>query len=106
MPETITSLLAANAQIEIMKRHSQIDDEYEAAAREAARTMPSAEWATLDALCKAGPLHDGDVPSKTGRDVLLTWGLASKAVVKGEQGYQCATYRGWDVWKAGKDARS
>jgi len=56
---------------------------------------------TLNALVNKGPLYDGDVPSKSGRDELLDLGLANKACVKGEQGYQTANYMGWEVSKAG-----
>lgn len=52
---------------------------------------------TLYALIHRGPLWDGDVPSKSGRDELLRCGLASKAVVRREQGYQVANYKGWMV---------
>ena len=52
---------------------------------------------TLDAIIKRGPLFDGDLPSKSQRDWLLEKGLVSKAVVKGEQGFQVANYLGWDV---------
>ncbi len=55
---------------------------------------------TLIALVKNGPLYDGDVPSKAGRDELIDLGLCGKAVVKGEHGYQVANYRGWQVAQA------
>lgn len=41
-----------------------------------------------------GPLDDGDVPSKSGRDELLTSGYMSKIVVNGEEGYNALTYKG------------
>lgn len=41
-----------------------------------------------------GPLDDGDVPSKSGRDTLLTSGYISKVVVKGEEGFNALTYKG------------
>jgi hypothetical protein len=57
---------------------------------------------TLICLCKRGPTWDGDVPSKSGRDELLKQGLAAKIVLKGnEQGYQAATYKGSQVFRAG-----
>ncbi|NPT59685.1 hypothetical protein [Paraburkholderia elongata] len=49
---------------------------------------------TLVALVENGPLWDGDVPSKSGRDTLVVAGLASCIVVKGEDGYQAATLAG------------
>lgn len=51
----------------------------------------------LIALVKNGPLYDGDVPSKSGRDELLDLRLCSKAVVRGDTGYQVANYLGWKV---------
>lgn len=63
-------------------------------------SMSGAERETLRALVLRGPLWDGDVPSKSGRDGLLRRGLASKAIVKREQGYQVANYRGWQVYRA------
>lgn len=49
---------------------------------------------TLIALCEAGPLDDGDVPSKQERDELVKHGYACRISVKGEQGYNAATYKG------------
>lgn len=54
---------------------------------------------TLRCLIYQGPTWDGDVPSKSGHDELLRAKLASKAVVKREQGYQVANYQGWTVYK-------
>lgn len=62
--------------------------------------MTGAEKDTLIALVECGPLWDGDVPSKTGRDSLLKQGLAVRVVVKGEDGWQAATYAGRDAYKA------
>jgi hypothetical protein len=62
--------------------------------------MTGAETDTLIALVECGPLWDGDVPSKTGRDSLLEQGLAVRVVVKGEDGWQAATYAGRDAYKA------
>lgn len=64
-----------------------------------------AEWNSLsggakDTLCalhSIGPLWDGDVPSKSGRDELLRLKLAAKIIVKNEEGYQACTYRGHRV---------
>ena len=55
---------------------------------------------TLIALVEQGPLWDGDVPSKQGRDSLVQRGLAAKVVVKGEDGWQAATYAGRDAYTA------
>lgn len=51
----------------------------------------------LKQLINLGPLHDGDVASKTDRDALVSLGLAAKIIAGGEQGFQAATYTGWTV---------
>ena len=55
---------------------------------------------TLIALVERGPLWDGDVPSKIERDELLDKGLAVRVVVRGEDGWQAATYQGRDEYRA------
>lgn len=55
---------------------------------------------TLIALVERGPLWDGDVPSKSGRDDLIERGLAQRVVVRGEDGWTAATYAGRDAYKA------
>jgi hypothetical protein len=62
--------------------------------------MTPSEKETLIALVESGPLWDGDVPSKTGRDSLIEKGLAVRVVVRGEDGWQAATYAGRDAYKA------
>ena len=62
--------------------------------------MTGAEVATLVALVEQGPLWDGDVPSKSGRDGLIQRGLAVKVVVSGQDGWQAATYAGRDAYRA------
>jgi hypothetical protein len=46
-------------------------------------TMRGAELDTLIALVEHGPLWDGDLPSKTGRDCLIERGLAVRVVLSG-----------------------
>lgn len=67
---------------------------------EALKTLGAGELDTLVALIERGPLWDGDVPSKRGRDALIEMGLAVRVVVGGEDGWQAATYTGRDVYKA------
>lgn len=62
--------------------------------------MNGAELETLIALVERGPLWDGDVPSKSGRDALISQGLAARIVVRGEDGWQAATYAGREAYKA------
>lgn len=56
--------------------------------------MSAAESDVIIGCFESGPLYDGDVPSKTGRDSLLTDGFISKVVIKGEEGYNACTYKG------------
>lgn len=91
-----------------------------------AETISGAALDTLIALMRDGPLWDGDVPSKSGRDELLDIGLAVKIVVSGKampsvcspyikppplipdnevhkgysEGFQAATYLGSRVFSA------
>lgn len=58
---------------------------------------------SLIALVENGPLWDGNVPSKTGRDMLITHGLAVRVVADTAKegwsdGYTAATYLGRDVY--------
>ncbi len=61
--------------------------------------MTGAEKDTLVALVENGPLEDGDIPSKQGRDSLVERGLAVRVVVQGQDGWQAATYAGRDAYK-------
>jgi hypothetical protein len=54
---------------------------------------------TLKAVYKHGPLFDGDIPSKTGRDILMGMGMITKVIVKGEDGYNACTHKGRDMYK-------
>ena len=53
--------------------------------------------AQRDCICAAythGPLFDGDVPCKTGRDNLIDKGYMAKIVVRCEDGYNACTHKG------------
>ena len=58
------------------------------------QAMDGAERDCIYACFKRGPLHDGDVPSKSGRDQLLVKGYMAKIVVNGEYGYNACTHKG------------
>jgi hypothetical protein len=58
------------------------------------QAMNSAERDCICAGYKHGPLFDGDVPSKSGRDWLLEKGYMAKVVVKGKDGYNACTHKG------------
>lgn len=53
-----------------------------------------AEKAVLECAFLRGPLHDGDVPSKSGRDSLIEKGYVVKVVVAGLDGYNACTHKG------------
>lgn len=54
---------------------------------------------TLVALVENGPVWDGDIPSKSGRDSLINLGAAVRVLVKGEDGFTAATYLGRELYK-------
>lgn len=58
-----------------------------------------AEYDTLRQLTLKGPVEDGDCVSKSARDQFITWGLAVRCVVKGEEGFTAATYAALEIWK-------
>lgn len=63
-------------------------------------SMEDLEWLDkgrlddLVALVEEGPLEDGDVPSKQGRNALIERGFAQRIVVKGDDGFTAATILG------------
>lgn len=91
---------ALEAMAGVASLNTQKENEYYAELLEKATKLSDAAYDTLMALYKSGPLSDGDVPSKVGRNELLELGLANKAVVRGEDGYQVCSYSGRDVVKA------
>ena len=60
----------------------------------AVQAMGTAERECIRAAYRNGPLFDGDVPSKRGRDLLLDKGYIAKVVVRGEDGYNACTHKG------------
>lgn len=64
-----------------------------------AQRLSGAEIDTLIALYRAGPLFDGGVPSKHGRDKLVDKGMACRVVVKGDDGYNACTLPGARVYR-------
>ena len=61
--------------------------------------MSSGERETIIATFKQGPLYDGDIPSKTSRDALVSDGFISKVIVKGEDGFNACTYKGLRAYR-------
>jgi len=64
-----------------------------------AQEMDSAEVETLIACYERAPLYDGDIPSKRGRDDLLSKDFLAKIVVNGEDGYNACTYEGASAYR-------
>lgn len=62
-------------------------------------TMSGAERDVLRAIFLRGPIEDGGVPSKSGRDTLLKHGYCTKVVVRGEEGYNACTYLGASAYR-------
>ena len=63
-----------------------------------AESLSSGAVSALKACYSAGPLDDGYVPSKSGRDDLLSLGFVAKIIVKGLEGYNACTQKGY--WAA------
>lgn len=63
------------------------------------QAMTSAERDVIRCTWLYGPSYDGDIPSKSGRDILLAEGFVAKVVVKGEQGFNACTYRGHAAYR-------
>ena len=53
----------------------------------------------IKAAFERGPLDDGDVTSKSGRDSLVEKGFMKKVIVKGEWGFNAVTYKGAYAYK-------
>ncbi len=83
--------------LETIWNYDQCSTDYEIASFALWHAMPSKCRDVLRQLVENGPVEDGDICSKSGRDDLIEWGLASRACIKGEQGYTVANYTGCDV---------
>ena len=77
-------------------------EETYAAAEQAWKLMNGACIDTLRKLMK-GPVQDGDLPSKVGRNILLEVGLAVQICVNFESGYTAATNAAHMVFHHGRD---
>lgn len=98
---------ASNARAAELQAASRWSYESARCAAELWKVLPGNAADTLNALVKNGPLWDGNVPSKTGRDLLVDLHLATRGiVVKGEMGYQAATPMGLEVWRAGHPVKA
>jgi hypothetical protein len=86
--------------VKIINKSDQCDDIWDVAAFAISHALTGQQKDTLAQIVEKGPVSDGDVVSKSSRTDLIEMGLVSKAVVKGEEGYQVANYRGFAVYRA------
>lgn len=63
------------------------------------QNFDSGERDCIKACFLRGPLFDGDVPSKTSRNSLMEKGFIVKVVVKGEDGFNACTQKGFYAFK-------
>lgn len=63
--------------------------------------LNGAQREVLRQLLFQGPIWDGNVLSKSARDDLISYGLATRCCFLGEQGYTVATYPAYSVFKQG-----
>lgn len=63
--------------------------------------LGSAQREVLTQLLFQGPVYDGNIPSKSARDDLISYGLAARVCFLGEQGYTAATYKALPVFERG-----
>lgn len=103
MNRKLTQLLAADVALKLDRHLTAIENStagepaYLHACYGIYELLPAGARETLMQLVRHGPVYDGDIVSKTSRDLLMEIGLASRAIVSGEQGYTVSTYRGWRV---------
>lgn len=64
--------------------------------------LTDGEREQLRQLLFQGPVWDGCVLSKSDRNSLIRYGLATRCCFKGEDGYTAATYLAYSVHKQGK----
>lgn len=63
------------------------------------QNFDSGERDCIKACFLRGPLFDGDVPSKVSRNSLMEKGFIVKVVVKGEDGLNACTQKGFYAFK-------
>lgn len=89
----------------VLAKHDQCSAEYDVAVFALHHAIRASHGESLMQLVEHGPIWDGDVISKSRRDDLIRWRLATRVCVKGEQGFTAATYRGWAVHYGGLKPR-
>ena len=90
---------------EIIQVGSNADDGYFDYAAVVARRLPKHLHESLEQLIN-GPVWDGDVISKSLRDELFYFGLATRVCCKGQQGYTGGTYFAYSVMKIANEIKT
>jgi hypothetical protein len=62
--------------------------------------LTSNQLSALVELVENGPLYDADVTNREARDDLIANGMATRIIVKAEEGWTAATYKGRDAYEA------
>ena len=84
----------------------QCDSDWEKYVRKLYMAIIGTHMASLLQLVKDGPVHDGDVISKSLRDDLVEWKLATRVMCRDAFGYTAATYLGGFVARQHKNEKS
>lgn len=99
-----SELQTTEAQIKNALVNMQSDEGYFTYGAVVWDALNSGQREVLKRLLFQGPVWDGNVPSKTARDDLIGYGLATRCCFLGEQGYTAATYAAYSVFDQGKGA--
>ena len=77
-------------------------EQFDQAAAEVYRLLPSAAKEALNQIVESGPVYDGDAhaPSKQPRDLLTSMGLICRVVMNGTDGWNAANYLGFKVYNS------
>lgn len=89
-------------QVLLARQRMQTDDGYFKYAPIVWDGLSSTQREQLNQLLHQGPVWDGNVISKSARDDLIDFGLATRCCFMGEDGYTAATYPAVTVFRAGK----
>jgi hypothetical protein len=89
-------------QVAIALKRMEDDDGYFTYGAIAWDALTSGQREQLKQLLYQGPVWDGNIISKSCRDQLIGWGLATQCCFLGEQGYTAATYTAYSVAKQGR----
>jgi hypothetical protein len=86
--------------LKVLSKTDKTSDENSLAEYVLISTMSSMQRDTLTQLVTNGPVADKETISEESCLELIAWGLASRIIVKGEQGYTAANEQGYSVSQA------